>query len=242
MLSTGQGRRMFGYIAGGGTLGGLVGSQVAGRLVGEIGVANLLLIPAGLLLAALLVYLLLERSMSQFHQGEDLELSGKATGGNPFAGFTSVFKSGYLLAICGYGLFMATCGTTVYFQQSEIVSSAYDHLDAEPAKEAKTEYFANINFAVSLVTLLMQFVIVGLLMKHAGLGITLTVLPITFMIGIGCLAVWPSIVRQSTGSPIRLEKCCLHPSIEKTATKPRVSSTRSSDAVAIRALAPFIRC
>lgn len=36
----------------GGTLGGLVGSQVAGRLVGEIGVANLLLIPAVLLFAA----------------------------------------------------------------------------------------------------------------------------------------------------------------------------------------------
>ena len=39
MLSTGQGRRIFGYIAGGGTLGGLVGSQVAVGLVEKIGVA-----------------------------------------------------------------------------------------------------------------------------------------------------------------------------------------------------------
>ena len=193
MLSTGQGRRIFGYIAGGGTLGGLVGSQVAGRLVGRIGVANLLLIPAGLLLAALLVYWFLERSASRFHQDADQELSGKATGGNPFAGFTAVFKSRYLLAICCYGLFMATCGTTVYFQQSEIVKAAYEHLGEEPAKEASTEYFANINFSVSLVTLLMQFAIVGLLMKRAGLGITLTVLPIAYMFGIGCLALWPSI-------------------------------------------------
>lgn len=193
MLSTGQGRRIFGYIAGGGTLGGLVGSQVAGRLVGDIGVANLLLIPAALLSAALVVYWLLERSIARFSQNVDQEICGKATGGNPFAGFTAVFKSRYLLAICCYGLFLATCGTTVYFQQSEIVNSAYQHLDDEPAKEARTEYFANVNFAVSLVTLVMQFVIVGLLMKHAGLGITLTVLPIAYIIGIGCLALWPSI-------------------------------------------------
>lgn len=88
---------------------------------------------------------------------------------------------------------MATCGTTVYFQQSEIVKSAYEHLEEEPAKEARTEYFANINFSVSLVTMIMQFVIVGLLMKHAGLGITLAALPLAYAVGIGCLALCPSI-------------------------------------------------
>jgi len=74
-------------------------------------------------------------------------------------------------AVCCYGLFMATCGTTVYFQQSEIVKSAYEHLEEEPAKEARTEYFANINFSVSLVT----------------------ALPLAYAVGIGCLALCPSI-------------------------------------------------
>jgi len=193
MLSTGQGRRIFGYIAGGGTIGGLVGSQVAAQLVGKIGVANLLLIPVGLLSIALVVYWFLERLTARLNPDADLKASGKATGGNPFAGFTAVLKSRYLLAICCYGLLLATCGTTVYFQQSEIVSSAYEHLGEELAKEAKTQYFANINFAVSLATLLLQLVIVGLLMKYAGLGITLSVLPIAYVIGISCLAIWPSI-------------------------------------------------
>ncbi len=193
MLSTGQGRRIFGYVAGGGTIGGLVGSQVAGRLVGVIGVANLLLIAVALLFAGLVVYELLERSAAKFTEYADQETNGKATGGNPFAGFTAVFKSRYLLAISCYGLFLATCGTTIYFQQSEIVKATYDHLDVEPAKEAKTEYFANVNFATSLVTLAMQFVVVGLLMKFAGIGITLAVMPIAYIIGISCLALWPSI-------------------------------------------------
>jgi len=157
MLSTGQGRRIFGYIAGGGTIGGLVGSQVAAQLVGKIGVANLLLIPVGLLSIALVVYWFLERLTARLNPDADLKAS------------------------------------TVYFQQSEIVSSAYEHLGEELAKEAKTQYFANINFAVSLATLLLQLVIVGLLMKYAGLGITLSVLPIAYVIGISCLAIWPSI-------------------------------------------------
>ena len=193
MLSTGQGRRVFGYVAAGGTTGGLVGSQVAGRMVGVIGVANLLLITACLLTLALAAYMLLERSASQYQQYADQEINGKPTGGNPFAGFTAAFKSRYLLAICVFGLLLATCGTTVYFQQSEIVKEAYEHLTYEPAKAARTQYFANINFSISLVTLVMQFVIVGLLMKHAGLGITLAVMPTAYIIGICCLAVWPCI-------------------------------------------------
>ena len=219
MLSTDQGRRIFGVMSGGGTIGGLVGSQVAGRLVGQFGVANLLLIPAGLLLVALVVYFSMERSFSKLsdstHKKKD---SGKATGGNPFAGFTAVFKSTYLFAICLFGIFLATCGTTVYFQQAEIVNAAFADVEFDESqienrelltekqleaaraklqkaasKEASTEYFANINFAVSIVTLLFQCVVVGWLMREGGLGWTLAMLPIAYVIGITSLALSPSI-------------------------------------------------
>jgi AAA family ATP:ADP antiporter len=219
MLSTDQGRRIFGVMSGGGTIGGLVGSQVAGRLVGQLGVANLLLIPAGLLLIALVVYFSMERSFKKLSDPTERKRdSGKATGGNPFAGFTAVFKSTYLFAICLFGLFLATCGTTVYFQQAEIVGAAFADIEFDEShiqnrdsltdkqlkatraklqkaasKEASTEYFANINFAVSIVTLLFQCVIVGWLMRKGGLGWTLAMLPIAYVIGITSLALSPSI-------------------------------------------------
>lgn len=187
LLSTSQGRRVFGYIAGGGTIGGLVGSQVALHLVNRIGVANLMLIPAGLLLLAYVVYLLLERSLAKHGHAAGKTKAGKATGGNPFAGFTAVFKSRYLFAICCYGVFLAICGTTVYFQQAEIVQAAID------TEEKKTAYFAGVNFAVSLVTLVFQFGLVGWLMKRVGLGWTLAGLPIAYIVGISSLAIAPSI-------------------------------------------------
>ena len=219
MLSTKQGRRIFGIMAGGGTVGSLIGSQVAGRLVSRVGVSNLLLIPALLLALSLLVYFSMEKAFQKLSDSaEENSGKGEATGGNPFAGFLAVFKSPYLFGICLFGIFMATCGTTVYFQQAEIVNAAYQGAEYDASllpdpgsvtteeydeaksklhkaavKEASTEYFANVNFAVSLVTLLFQFVIVGQLMKKFGLGISLAVLPLAYLIGISALALSPTL-------------------------------------------------
>jgi len=188
MLSTAQGRRIFGFMSGFGTIGGLVGSQVASRTVSSIGVANLLLIPLFLLVIGVGVYISLERSYTRLSAGLDTESKGgKATGGNPFAGFTAVFESRYLLAIGLFGLFLATCGTTIYFQQSEIVSATF------ATEEAKTEYFADVNFYVSIVTLIFQFFVVSFLMRTVGLGWTLAILPIAYIVGITALASSPTI-------------------------------------------------
>lgn len=193
MLTTNQGRRIFGVMFGSGTIGGMIGSQTASQLVSVIGVANLMLIPLALLVLAMFVYVSLERSYTKLAEESQRPKTGKPTGGNPFAGFTAVFESKYLFGICLYGFFLATCGTTIYFQQSEIVKATYESLPLERAKEASTEYFANINFYVSVVTLFFQFVVVGRLMKTAGLGITLAVLPLAYILGISALALSPTI-------------------------------------------------
>lgn len=193
MLSTSQGRRIFGAIAGGGTLGGLVGSQIAGRLVGNVGVANLLWVPAVALLMGLIVYGLLEKSYQRTSLANDQSTTGKATGGNPFAGFTAIFKSRYLLAIGLFGLFLAICGTTVYFQQSEIVNRAFSSLGKAEAKNARTAYFANIDFYVNIATLVFQWVVVGWLMRRFGLSFTLALLPIAYVVGIVSLATAPTL-------------------------------------------------
>jgi AAA family ATP:ADP antiporter len=176
-------------MSGGGTIGGLVGSQIAKQLVSRVGVGNLLLFPAIMLVLGFIVYLRLERA-TQKSSGASLtpRNSGNATGGNPFSGFTAVFQSRYLLAICCFGVLLATCGTTVYFQQSEIVQSTFE------TAEAKTEYFADVNFWVLIVTLICQFFIVGWLMRNVGLGGTLAVLPLAYIAGISALAISPSIV------------------------------------------------
>ena len=218
MLSTAQGRRVFGYIAGGGTLGGLVGSFLVGQLVGRIDIANLLVIPAVLLILALLVYVSMERSFSKLATDAARIKSGKATGGNPFSGFTAIIKSRYLFAICLFGLLLATCGTTVYFQQAEIVKAAFAEVEIDESeiknrtqlsekelvaarqklqdkasKEASARYFAKVDFAVLIVTFIIQFLLVGWIMKNWGLGISLAILPLAYVLGISALAIAPTI-------------------------------------------------
>ena len=106
----------------------------------------------------------------------------------------------------------------VYFQQAEIVKATFSDVEFDESKienagllnetelaearevlqtaaskAASTRYFANVNFSVSTVTLLFQFVIVGWLMKNIGLGWTLAMLPFAYVIGISALAISPTI-------------------------------------------------
>ena len=188
MFSPSQGRRLFGAIAGGGTAGGMTASLFATFMVKHIGQANLLWLPAIMLLCGLAVYGSLERHHERSGAVAEVKRSsGKATGGNPFSGFAAVFASKYLFAICLYGLLLATCGTTIYFQQSEIVDAVFDN------REDKTQFFATINFFVQVVTLVLQTAVVGKLMNKFGLGLTLAVLPVAYIFGVTSLALAPSL-------------------------------------------------
>ncbi len=54
VYSNQQARRLFGFIAAGGTLGALTGPALTAALVGRLGTANLLLLSAGFLALSLL--------------------------------------------------------------------------------------------------------------------------------------------------------------------------------------------
>lgn len=188
MLDTAQGRRIFGVIFGCGTLGGLTGSFVAGRIAKLVSVAQLLWLPMLALALGLCIYVSLERSYARLFDGSSQRSkNGQATGGNPFAGFTAVFTSRYLFAIALYILILATCGTNIYFQQAEIVSEAFQ------AESDKLRYFADVSFAVSILTLIFQFFVSGFLMRTVGLGPTFAVLPLAYFLGITALGISPTI-------------------------------------------------
>ena len=184
-VSTEQGRRLFGFVFGGGTAGGLVASPFVDASIRSIGEVNILLVPAGLMIAAVCVFLSLERRASAPARSA---ARGKATGGNPFAGFRSVFQSRYLFATMLYTALLATCGTTIYSQQAEIVKLEFaDEI-------GRTQYFARVNFCVQILTLICQTAIVGRLMKSLGLGLTLAILPMAYIAGMSALALAPGII------------------------------------------------
>ena len=179
-FSSDQGKRLFGMIAGCGTAGALLGSAFAGHLSATMGLANFLIVPAVLMEVGLLWYRNLEASRTQITR----ESTQNPTGGNPFAGFLHVAKSPYLLSICGYILITALCGTSLYLTQAEIVNSVY------PEKADRIGVFAWIDFATQALTVGLQFLVAGRLMKFS-LPLTLSILPAAYLTGFAVLGYAP---------------------------------------------------
>ena len=185
-----QGKRLFGLIAAGGSAGGLTGPLLTALLTEQAGVANLLLISALLLLAAVgLIRLLLRWSEAwpERSKGESEDAGGdeRPMGGNPFGGFTLVLRSPYLLGICLFLFLYTWVSTFVYFQQAELISGAF------ASTEERAQVFAWIDFAVNFLAIFTQLFLTGRMAKRFGLPLTLALLPIFMVLGFFALSAYP---------------------------------------------------
>ena len=179
-----ESKRLFGSIAVGGTLGAIFGPWLATALARPLGTPALLLVAAGFLLLALGAAAWLARLRpSEGRAPADDTLIG----GSAWEGFQAVFRSPYLLAICGYVLALAVMTTFLYFTRLQMVGALDARLDA------RTAMFARIDMITQVATLLLQAVVAGHLMKGLGVAVTLALLPVTAALGVLGLALAGSI-------------------------------------------------
>lgn len=180
-----QGKRLYGFVGVGGTLGALAGSSITALLATTVGTSVLMVVSVVLLEGAVQV---VKRYPPSFRtETREREARSQVIGGSSFAGITNVFKSPYLLGICLYML-LFTIGTTVlYFQQAEIVGARYAD------QESRTAFLARIDFAVQLLTIVAQLFVSGRVIKWIGVGLTLAILPLVSVIGFGALGVYSSL-------------------------------------------------
>lgn len=188
VFSSAQGKRLFGFIAAGGTLGAVFGSLITAELSSLIGTANLLLIPLVLLEVALFCARRLElHAASLGADSKRPESDRSGTGGSLFEGFSATFRSPVLRAIAAYTLCNALLGTTVYFQQAEVVKVAIEE------EAARTAFFARLNLWVQFATVLIQVLITARLLKAIGVAAALCILPLVYAIGVGVLGFAPTL-------------------------------------------------
>jgi AAA family ATP:ADP antiporter len=88
-----------------------------------------------------------------------------------------VFRSPFLLGICGYVLILAVMSTFIYFTRLQMVAALGTNLDMRTAK------FAQIDMITQIATLVLQALITGHLMKRLGIALTLALLPLTTLLG-----------------------------------------------------------
>jgi AAA family ATP:ADP antiporter len=183
-----QGKRMFGVMAAGGSVGAIAGGATAWQLTDALGRYAMILIAVALIeLCVVFVWLLSRimdrpRTLADAVATERREEGGRAVGGGVLDGFLHVVRSPYLAGIAGVMLLMTVCNTYLYTQQAEIVEGAF------ASRDDRTAFFGMLDMLTNTATLLLQFFLVGRLMKYVGVLVTLVVLPIIFFVSFTALA------------------------------------------------------
>jgi AAA family ATP:ADP antiporter len=173
-----QGKRLYGFIAAGGSLGALAGPTVTRLLVEPLGPVNLLLLPMVLIELAVLCAAKLGPAAEGFNQTSQ---SPPAIGGNAFEGFAAILKSPYLGGIAMWVVLLSLGNSMLYLSQAELVSAA-----TQDAVE-RTRIFATIEQWTGILQVLLQLALTGRLIKRFGTGIAVAFLPVVFALGYGAI-------------------------------------------------------
>ena len=183
-----QGKRLFGFIAAGGSAGALLGPVVTVALAVPLGPVNLLIIAALLLELAVLCAHRLESAVPKAEEGGTAKPADSgAIGGGWLSGILMVLRSPYLAGIALWVALLSLAGTFLYFQQASIVAAASD----DPA--VRTRIFASIDLAIGILTILVQFLATGRLIARFGVGPAAAALPLVFALGFLALAFTPAL-------------------------------------------------
>jgi len=199
LFTSDQGKRLFGFIAAGATLGAISGSLFTVSTVEHMAPAYLMIGAALMLEVAVfcvrrlsgLSDALSERPQADQNQAE------KPIGGTLLGGIRDALSSSYLLNVSLFLLLYAVTTTFLYFQQAAVVSQSFQ------SRAAQTQFFATVDLGVNVLTLAVQLFLTGRILKRFGVGITLSLLPVFSVIGFGALALLPTLSSVVTFQTIR---------------------------------------
>ena len=160
-----EGRRLFGVIAAGGSLGGLVGPLLTRALVGSVGTTGVALIAAALLASTIVAIVLLTRGTATAAPGA--ASLDEPVGGAIFAGLSRLAATPFLLGIAALVGLGSLLGMIVYIELARVAGSLY----ATAAERAA--FYAGRDAWVNGASLALQLA-VGLVTGALGVRATLT--------------------------------------------------------------------
>ncbi len=215
LFSRTQAKRLYAFMAAGGSFGALLGPMMTALLVSRVGTQTLLLVSAaGFCVTIILVRALVREKERLRVAGEDPQtttldhaipppppawrwvqkLPGKlaplvtwffAIVLSAVRGFTLLFRSPYLLGIALFILFMTWVSTILYVQQVDFIAKAF------PTRDARTEAFAWVDVIVNTLTIGIQFFGTGRLVARFGVRAGLILNPLLMIAGFLAVAFSP---------------------------------------------------
>jgi ATP:ADP antiporter, AAA family len=184
-----QAKRLFGFVAAGVTIGGIVGPMIATSLAKTVGNDNLMLISAvGFVLTAVVVRVLVhekQRMLAAGVEAQHTSLEHRLGSANPFAGFSLLLRSRYLLLLSLFLLLMTWISTVVYIQLSDLIQHAFRN----PA--ARTQAYALIDLTVNSIAVFVQLFGTGRIIARFGVTTGLMINPVIMVIAFLAVAFSP---------------------------------------------------
>lgn len=181
-----QGKRLFGFIAIGASVGAIVGSSVTALLAVRVPVFALLLISCVPLEVASWFATGLHRNFGTGSVGGTGE-QDKPLDGDAWSGMKAVFSSPYLLGIASFIAFMTFASTILYFAQSDLIYAAMTD------RGERTAFLARMDIVVNVLTILFEVYLTARIIKWLGVGITLALVPVAVAAGFVALGLWPTL-------------------------------------------------
>jgi AAA family ATP:ADP antiporter len=180
-FSTEESHRFYGYVAAGGTLGGLVGPATTALFVESIGARHLLLLAAGLLAAATGCMLAFRRLRSG--AGQD-QASERPIGGSLLAGVRltcrrPVLRGVALLVICNTAI-----STVLYIELAEAVSVTHRNMATRVA------FYAALEFTGNGLALFVQLLGTRRIVQRHGLRVAFSIVPLATLLILLFLGSW----------------------------------------------------
>lgn len=182
-----QGKRLFGFISAGATLGGIMGSSVTATLAQYVGPIYLLFGSTALLEVAVFSVRRLSRVAEALRLRPTARGAQAPIGGKVLSGLTHAFKSPYLLSICVYVMLFTITSTFLYFQQAAVAKEGF--VD----RAARTAFFAQVDLLVNILTLGTQLFLTSRILRAFGVALTLAFLPVLSALGFLALGLAPTI-------------------------------------------------
>lgn len=188
IFSRTQAKRLYGFIAAGGTIGGIAGPALATLLATLVGNDGLMLISAGgFVVTAVLVILLARERQRLIAAGAEAQHTrlDHRLGGNPFDGFRLLLQSRYLLMLALFLFLMTWISTIVYFQLGDLITKDFAN------HAARTRAYAIIEVAVNGLAVVIQLLGTGRFIKRFGVTTGLLLNPVIMVLAFLAIAFSP---------------------------------------------------
>ena len=164
-------KRFYGYVAAGGSAGAIVGNLAVRGLVVDVGLPPLIICACVFIVISAALVSFSRSELRRTPEGHRVPDGAIPVGGRAFDDLKRLATTPYLLGIAGIIIIGQTIGAFMYNEQGKYIASLY------ATEVERAAMFANLEIAVSLLSLVFQAVVVTWLTRRGSVALSLSAMP-----------------------------------------------------------------